>query len=162
MKRIPIKTHQSFEAGLWNIDIKGKQIYLMGVYHPPATVFSNNIFTDMFLDTLTDHSNILDNTIVTGDFNLHFNDITNADAIYHHDAMFALGFDQHIKTATHQKGNILDPVFTHSISPIKLKKSIVADMISDHRLVICELNVSKPKLKLNTISKKEIHPTIGE
>ena len=93
VKNIQIHTHQSFESGFWSIDIKGKRMYLMGIYHPPASDFSNNIFTDMLLNTLTDNMDYLNNMIIVGDLNLHLNDITDADAIYHSDAMFALGFD---------------------------------------------------------------------
>ena len=80
---------------------------------------------DVLSDLMLGHENLF----VIGDFNIHLNDLNDADAIYLLDAMFALGFDEYVKTATHNKGNILDPIFINNVSTVKVLKLVVADKI---------------------------------
>ena len=129
------------ESGLWHIT-HNNTIHCLGIYHPPASSgdqLPNSIFVDMFLDDfsclITKHSNL----IITGDFNLHVNDLNDADATIFIDAMTALGFTQLVKSVTHVKGNTLDLVFTENNEKLKVIQCHPVDFVSDHRLVICQL-----------------------
>ena len=42
------------------------------------------------------------------DFNMHIDDITNAENLIFDDTMEALGLSQHVRTPTHRQGKLLD------------------------------------------------------
>ena len=138
------------ESGLWRI-INGKTtITLLGVYHPPKLVPS--LFIDNFLDEvehlIITHSNLL----LSGDFNLHINDFSDADATYFTEALSALGLYQYVDKPTHNKGNILDLIFFEDQDNIKITKCVPIDFVSDHRMVVCELNAKKEYPVKNTVT----------
>ena len=74
---------RSFEYAVWECNISNMLLTLVGIYHPPysdMTKVTDAMFLDdlaEFLETmLTTYSNI----VVSGDFNLHIDDIGNPDA----------------------------------------------------------------------------------
>ena len=135
------------ETGLWKISTNNFSVTCLGVYHPPPTgpaYILDAVFTTSFADHIAllqaDHQNL----IISGDFNIHVNDISNDDAIFFTEAMSLLGFKQHVQAATHQKGNTLDLVFTNP-EYLSLSKCVAADFISDHRIVISQTTLLNPK-----------------
>ena len=74
----------------------------------------------MFLDELTDfletflveHNNI----IIMGDFNIHVNNTDDPEAQIFLDTMEALGLDNNVNFAMHNRGNTLDLVLTEALS----------------------------------------------
>ena len=52
------------------------------------------------------------NSTIVGDFNIHIEDLTNADAVIFNDTMRALCLEQYISGPTHVKRNTLDLIFT--------------------------------------------------
>ena len=100
--------NQTYKHATWQISFK-KSITLTGVYHPPP---KNNITNAVFTNKLTDHLTKLlttkHNNIVLGDFNMHIDDLHDADASIFLDTITALGIEQHINVPTHYKGNTLD------------------------------------------------------
>ena len=84
--------------------------------------------------------NFLGDLIIAGDFNIHVNDVDNADARQFLDAMEALGFDQLVNFCTHKSGNILDLMFTCIGNKIKCGNIKLDGFISDHCLFQLQLN----------------------
>ena len=85
----------SFEYAVWECNISNMLLTLVGIYHPPysdVTKVTDAMFLDdlaEFLETmLTTYSNI----IVSGDFNLHIDDISNPDTQVFLDLMTVLGY----------------------------------------------------------------------
>ena len=70
---------------------------------------------------LTEKISKLSNTIIMGDFNINTKDISNADTVAFNDTMHALGLNQHVTNPRHQKGNILDLIFTQETSDIQVE-----------------------------------------
>ena len=91
------------------------------MYHPPY-LDRDPITNAMILDKVTDflatflveHNNI----IITGDFNIHVNDTNDPEAQIFLDTMEALGLDNHVNFATHNRGNTLDLVLTEVLSSL--------------------------------------------
>ena len=114
-------------------------------------------FTEAFADhlstTMPDHRCL----IVSGDFNIHVNDLANDDAVFFIDAMSALGLDQHVHTSTHQAGNILDLVLTNS-NHLPISKCVSSDFISDHRAVVCQTSLGNAPLSAKKIKVRRITP----
>ena len=56
---------------------------LVAIYHPPYTTsnpITNTTFIDEYTEWLTDQLVSYDNLYITGDFNIHVNDVVNDDA----------------------------------------------------------------------------------
>ena len=165
-KRVGSPQSETYEAQLWQLKLYNKEIYLAGVYHPPSSSkdqVSDSIFIDKFLDwaqyLIGNHSNI----IILGDFNIHVNDFTNADAIIFNDAMSSLGLKQHVSSATHKTGNTLDLVFTEETADcVNIEKCQTYDFLSDHRWIVCELKVIRKSLKKKSIISRKLREDTAE
>ena len=125
---------RSFEYATWSLMMKRKTITVRGIYHAfPKDKITNG----MFIDDITDHLASLllatTNNIITGDFNVHINDMSSNDAVIFKDTLTALGITQHVTTSTHAKGNILDLIFTEEATSIKLV------LVQNHQYMINSL-----------------------
>ena len=99
----------------------------------------------MFLDEITELLTALipkyNNLIIMGDFNMHINDITNAENIIFNDTMKALGLSQ-VRTPTHRQGNILDLIYMKDNSQLKYRNC--------HAVVTIDMYLHKEKPKSTT------------
>ena len=148
--------NDNYEGAIWQISIGSKSFTLFRIYHPPKMQGMNSIFIDQLADELVLLQAENQNIIVIGDFNIHINDHSDADANYLIDAMSALGFDQLVSKATHRLGNTLDLIFTSTSSNIKMNTVLVSDLLSDHRLVVAQLNVGKPRQQQKEIVVRKV------
>ena len=80
-----------------------------------------------------------------GDFNIHIEDLTNADVIIINDTLRAIGIEQHISGQTHVKGNILDLIFTLLSNSFDIINNTLHGCISDHCMVSVDINIKKQK-----------------
>ena len=129
----------------WTVELKGKAITILAIYHPPLGQAGNTItrFIDqvgeLFQYYLANHKNL----VILGDFNIHVHDGTNPDSLVYINTLEALGLTQHISTPTHRLGGTLDLIYTESLANTKVIHSFSGNYISDHRLVGIELETSK-------------------
>ena len=142
------------EHHLWKLGIGKLTLNILGLYHPPEQ--SSSIFIDNFLDMLESLLLETDSLIISGDFNLHVNDIFNADAIFFLEAITALVLNQHVKSPTHNKGNILDLIITEDATRVNVTRCVPLDFISDHRLVAGELNIKKEHPVKNDVTVNKL------
>ena len=100
-------------------------------------------FSPVLFDDLCDLTNLL----VLGDFNYHFQDKNCKFAKEFAGILKSCNLVQHIRTATHIKGNTLDLVITRAdeLLPSRIKTS--HDVSPDHFGVLFEINVEKPETK---------------
>ena len=71
--------------------------------------------------------------------------------------MLALGLQQHVKESTHNLGNILDHVYSESLSNIQVLNMKYMDFISDHKTIIGHINLSREPV-INTFkSTRMLH-----
>ena len=153
---IKIVKSDKYEGAIWKLSISSKELIVFGIYHPPEPI--STIFIDQMADVVVDLVSRYRNIIVLGDLNIHVNDVSNSDANYLIDAMSTLGFIQHVMTATHRLGNTLDVVFSSENSSVKVLQTVVSDMLSDHRFVLCELNIGKPKSQRKQMAVRKVTP----
>ena len=151
------------EANIWKLAKNNHCFSCLGVYHPPPNqsniTLPQSIFITDFVDSLSLLIPNYPNLIVSGDFNLHVNDPTNNDAIFLLDAMASIGFTQHVRSATHFHGNILDLIFTID-SQIPVDKCTVGEFVSDHRIVLCTTNLRNPPLIIKKVKTRKINPEV--
>ena len=144
----------TIEYVIWQVSIKNKTINILGIYHPPPKQdLTNTTFLDELTELLTTRLPNMENAIILGDFNMHIEDPNDYNSKIFVDMMEALGLRQHVVEPTHQKGNILDLIFTETTSQINVSQLNMLDFISDHRLISATINVKKDILK---ITRKEI------
>ena len=74
----------------------------------------------------------MENATILGDFNMHIEDPTDNNSKICVDNMEALGLWQDVNKCTHQRGNILDLIFTEVTSQINVRELEMLDFISDH------------------------------
>ena len=136
----------SFKHATWERTVKNRSLMITGVYHPPHST-RNKITNKMFIDDFTEFSTSLlsehNNNILLGDFNLHVSDETNTDAAIFTDTCEAMGLYQYITFPTHKSGNILDLILTEISSNMKVLHAHRGPFISDHTLVLAQLNIKQ-------------------
>ena len=99
----------------------------MAIYHPPYLATNNSTnakFIDEFTEYLADSIMIYNNIVILGDFNIHINDQEDLDTGIFIDTITALGLDQYVDFATHNKDNILDLVMAEPLGKIKITSFI--------------------------------------
>ena len=108
----------------------------------------------MFLDEVTELLLTLipkyDNIMLIGDFNMHIEDISNADNIIFNNIMEALGLIHHDKSPAHKQGNILDLIFSEANSQFGMSNCQVNNYISDYAIITIDTNISKKQPPLTT------------
>ena len=103
------------EYAIWRYTTRNKPIHIIRIYHPTPNEecsATNGMFINDITELLVNKLPQYQNSIILGDFNIHIEDLTNADAIIFNDTMRALGLEQHISGPTHVKENTLDLIFT--------------------------------------------------
>ena len=133
---------------------KRPTVYLVVVYRPPSS--SVTTFIDEFTSLL--ESCVLDGhpIILSGDFNIHWDNQENSSTRQIRDLFEAFGLQQHVSESTHIKGHILDYIVTRDTDNLQISDICVGDMISDHNLVSCSFLFSKPHQKPRVISYRRI------
>ena len=118
------KKQRSFEVTYWKTTVANITLNILGIYHPPYSVgqnTTNTVFlddlTEFLMDWMTSHRNV----IICGDFDLHINNTSDREAQSFMDTMEALGLKQHVTFQTHHAGNILDLIFTETISQLNIR-----------------------------------------
>ena len=111
VKQLDSGSKPSFEYLVCRILEKSVAVTTMAIYHPPYSATNNNTnakFIDEFTEYLAESITMYNNIVILGDFNLHINNQENPDTGIFIYTITALGLDQHVDFATHNKGNILD------------------------------------------------------
>jgi hypothetical protein len=76
--------------------------------------------------------------VTVGDFNIHVDDTSNAKTRKFLDIMADHEFVQHVQTATHQCGHVLDPILTRSDVHVSVSK-VDPPLLSDHAFIVAHL-----------------------
>ena len=136
----------SFKYATWELMIKSRHITVTGIYHPLYST-KNRITNKMFIDDFTEFStNLLTdyrNNIVLGDFNLHISNDDDTEAAIFTDTCEAIGLYQYILFPIHKSGNVLDLILTKVANNTKVLRTHRGPFISDHALVLAQLNIKQ-------------------
>ena len=138
----------SFEHSLFSIITGSLCFRLLVVYRPPSTEVST--FCDEFTSLLDQYNT--PSLIVVGDFNIHV-DRPGPDKSQFDEVLTNHRLSQHVTSATHEKGHILDLILSGVDSNI-ITTTKVHSLISDHWSVVCLLKT--PGLNNTTVPNKVI------
>lgn len=148
---------KSFEGFHTRFTLPHTTLNVVVIYAPePKTSSSaSNNFISEFSPVLFDELCDLTNLLILGDFNYHFQDKSCKFAQDFAGILKSCNLVQHIRTATHIKGNTLDLVITRNeeIIPSRIKTS--HDISPDHFGVLFELNVEKREAKVSSASRRD-------
>lgn len=154
------RSSDCFEACLWRLKMGSTVVNLLGVYHPPfgSTELNTRVnFLDQFTNLLADLIPNKENLILMGDFNVHVNKYdTDDDAQMFTDTLEAMGLMIRNNQPTHQAGNVLDLIITETLSKTYVSGVTNGSFLSDHCVVKCQLNVSKPGHLAKEISTRNL------
>ena len=132
VKKIEAQHLHTIEYAIWQVSLKNETITILGIYHPsPKQDHTDTTFLDEITKLLTSKLPNMENAIILGDFNMHIEDPTENNSKIFVDMMEALGLQQHANEPTHQRGNILDLIFTEVTSQINVRELKMLDFISD-------------------------------
>ena len=132
----------SFETFTIQLYTASSTLHLSVVYRPPDLSLST--FISEF-DNFLEISHDLRNHIICGDFNLHFDDVSNSYTAKFRRILKCYNLTQHVKDPTHNQGHILDYLITSSDSDILRNISTHDTGISDHYLISCDIHLNSPQ-----------------
>ena len=130
---------------------------MLVIYRPPSTSKNGSSAADFlseFSDILDTYIQLADELAIVGDFNFHFDAPDNVHVRHLSDLLHCHGLTQHVKQPTHQDGHILDLVIDRGHACAS--DIVVADLISDHHAVHCQLAMRKPPFKVKYITYRKI------
>jgi len=133
---------------------KNENHRIIVIYRPPPShknKFTHNQFFDE-LDTLAlEISTTNEEIVMLGDFNVHVDDITDANCLKLKDILESHNLGQYVKDETHTAGHILDLVISRKDNTIIDNVEVLDRTISDHNLIAVNL-----KIDCKTTVKKRI------
>ena len=140
--------YDSFEHAIWSTKIRNKDYTLIGIYHPPQgaqQAITNSNFITEFTEFLTDVTSKHNNIITMGDFNIHMDDLEDADPCLLHNTINAFNLKQEVNIPMHNLGHIFNLIITENSEVYGLEKIILGPYLSDHQFITIQLTECKPK-----------------
>ena len=94
--------------------------------------------------------------LITGDFNIHVDNVKDSDAIRFLDLLASMGLEQHVDKPTHISGHTLDLLITRCSDTLIGTKPRPDYLFSDHFTVTCDLILRRPANKYFIGGLKEL------
>ena len=120
---------------------------LFVIYRPPSSGCKATPFR-LFLDEfshLPEHVSIKQTgLLILGDFNVHYGNVDDKNASDLAAILNDTNLQQHVKSATHYRDNILDLVITPVTGSVLTDVS-VESLLTDHHIIVCKLVSNKPR-----------------
>ena len=82
--------------------------------------------------------------VIAGDLSFHVDDLNHRDALKFTDLLESGNLIQDVKSPTHRHGHTLYFIITRKEEDMIADIQILADVYSDHRIICCQINHSKP------------------
>ena len=93
--------------------------------------------------------------ILCGDFNFYVEDNSNANAQKFSDFLFSADLKQHVNSPTHRLGHTFDLVITREMDTLISRTRILPDLLSDHQVVVCFINLPWPPATRVTVTRRK-------
>ncbi len=146
------------------LSVSNKSIRLVSVYRPPKSKKRSYPIADFYddMENLVSHyKTVKDEVVFCGDYNVHVNKPEESETRKFNNIIEAANLTQHVSGKTHIKGNTLDLVMTEVSSDL-IKKCAIDEFLSDHAMIIVDLNLRKPpksKKKIRFRKNKDVDLT---
>ena len=156
-KQLPRFKSRSFENYQLTLTSGGTDVRIAIVYrlHPTKKngLKSSDFFTEFaeFVDSIATSN---DHLLILGDFNIHWDVISNPDTRHLSDILLSANLIQHVNERTQIHGHILDLVISRENYDL-VKNVAVSSLISDHYLVNFVLSLQKPFVPTKRITYRK-------
>ncbi|XP_072023255.1 uncharacterized protein [Amphiura filiformis] len=130
---------------------------LVTVYRPYPSAknqFTAGKFFEEFSQFLQDYAISQGELVLVVDLNLHLDIEDDYNTQKFADLMDSLSLTQFVVGPTHRCGHTLDVVISRESDNL-VKNTCVLDLISDHALIACTLQIAKPKIPMKTITSRK-------
>lgn len=157
VKKVVLQRPRTFEVALWQLMMNDLSYNVLGIYRPPSShLYNTAMFIDEYTEFLTRILPQYNSLVILGDFNIHVNDESDADAMIFKDTMQAFGLTQHVEGPTHRCGNTLDQIFTKTTGSIRVMNSSILPFVSDHNPVVISVDQERTKFKTKTTNARNL------
>ena len=160
----PTTTFKSFEMSTVTLKLPHSKLTLFSIYRPPSSpaksrdVASFSQFLADFQTLISSISTTPYEFLITGDFNIHVDDLTDSNALKFISLLDLANLTQHVPFSTHCHSHTLDLVITTSDSSLSPTFTPSPIFPSDHIPVIYSLNISpSPTVPLSKHLTRSIH-----
>nr|XP_054766777.1 uncharacterized protein LOC129273930 [Lytechinus pictus] len=142
-----IANPKAFEVFSAEIVSSTLSLLLVVVYRPPtrSTGSSFDAFTAEFESLIEDVCLNQMPIIITGDFNVHVDSASNANACAFKNLLSSHNLRQSVTCPTHRKGHTLDLLITRESDPTFFDDLHVIDGIADHSAITIKLYLERPQ-----------------
>ena len=133
---------------------------IIAIYHPPysdANPVTNSMFIDDFTDWIGERVMTYNNIIITGDFNLHVNEVDDPEIQVFNNTITALGFNQVVDFEMHKQGNHLDLILVEELSKLKIANCFPGPYLSDHCTVETVLTQNREDMLRKSVTNRKLH-----
>lgn len=128
------------------------------VYRPPPSTRNGLTpadFRSEFADYMATIQCSSSKVLVVGDFNVHIDNISKPDSAAFSELIESTSCRQHVNSATHTDGHILDLVISRPSDNI-VHSVEVGPLISDHAIIHCSLDLGKPPLPKKCLTLRKL------
>ena len=126
-------------------------ISLIVIYRPPVRSHSIGHFFEEFSKLLESANLLSKHLLICGDFNIHVDNLHNADARTLYDLLESAGLQQVISEPTHTRGHTLDLLIVRESDDSIKDVAILPTMPSDHAAITFTVALPRPP-----VAKKQI------
>ena len=139
--------------------IKDRSMRYVIVYRPPYSSLhpvSTSAFFDEFSQFLENVVMCPEALVISGDFNLHLDDLRDNDTKKFMDLLETFSLSQHVSGPTHLSGHTLDLIITRSSDDIVLASPKTTFPISDHFIIQYPIGFSRPALSYKKLTFRKL------
>ena len=137
------------------VEVEGNVTWRIATVYRPPPSSKNRLTNSQFLEdmeaTLTELLMLPGRLLIVGDFNLHFDDLSDKHVWSFRDLLEAVGMTQHVTQPTHRDGHILDFVISRQCDALLQDVEVLPRCVSDHHAVTCQLQMTRPVLAARTM-----------
>ena len=94
--------------------------------------------------------------VISGDFNLHLDDLRDNDTKKFMDLLETFSLSQHVSGPTHLSGHTLDLIVTRSSDDVVLASPKATFPISDHFIIQCPIGFPRPALSCKELTFRKL------
>ena len=138
-------TATSFESMTVLVTVASYTLRLIVIYRIPPSQqnkLAKSTFLTQFTDLVEHASTWSGKLVIVGDFNVHWDKSHDRERQQLSSLFETFNLVQHVTTATHTEGHILDLIVTCQEEDL-VASCGVGDFISDHRAILVQLNCGK-------------------
>ena len=138
---------QSFKFSEWLVISGTYRLRVVVIYRVAYSVehpVSTNVFFSEFSEYMESVISSTEKLVILGDFNIHVDVPSDADARKLQDFLECLGLEQHVSEPTHILGHTLDLIISRKCQLVIDRSPSVDRLFSDHFSVVCGLQMPKP------------------